>query len=108
MTKSRTFDIQCDVKASWKGSKEFFGNGSSWSYRKRKFSTLYTDVWQSSVHCASQVVLRAPGRQAKGSWTLSFEHAMLTTSGGSTAVHEATSIGTTAMHERTSGETTAA
>ena len=40
MTKTKTFDIQCDVKASRKGSKEFFGKGSSWSYRKRKVSTL--------------------------------------------------------------------
>ena len=84
MTKSSTFDIQCDLQANWKGSKEFFGKGSSWFYQKRKVSTLYTHVCESTMLCYE------------------------TTSGGSTAMHEATSGGSTAMHERTSGETIAA
>ena len=110
MTKSRTFDIQCDVKASWKGSKEFFGKGSSWFYRQRKVSTLYKHTCvslPSTVHhklCDVQLVdkLRELGHSHLN--MLCYE----TTSGGSTAMHEATSGGSTAMHERTSGETIAA
>ena len=54
MSKSRTFDIQCDVKVSLKG-----GEGIHWEGEKLVLPETKA------------------GRHAEGAWTFSFEHAML-------------------------------
>ena len=60
VSKSRTFDIQGDVKVvmmlrtsegiHWKEGRESFGKRRGWSYRNQKVSSLYTHVCESSVH----------------------------------------------------------